>query len=398
MSRILPELETLTNANLSRQSTLLFLDEIQACPNALAALRYFYEDKPGLPVIAAGSLLEFLLSEHDFSMPVGRVQYLHLGPMSFTEFLMAVGEDGAVDFLKQYSWNQPVPMTMHEKLLRRQREYLFVGGMPEAVLAYMESGSPLAAREVHRTILNTYQDDFAKYKKHQRDLVLMQDVINTMPRSAGQKVKYVNISREDRALEVKHAIDLLLMARVLIAAYHSDCSGLPIRAGKDAKTYKLYLLDVGLMNGVAGLDWSAIGNLGERELINEGGLAEQFIAQHLAYRANGSEAPELYYWLREGKSTNAETDFVIARGKEIIPIEVKSGKGGSLKSLQQFALAKKTKQAVRFDLNTPAITEESHQTRYGTKIVSNRFRLLSLPLYLVEQLDRLIENLTPSIS
>lgn len=393
---ILPELETLTDTDLSRDATLLFLDEIQACPHALPALRYFYEDKPALPVIAAGSLLEFLLSEHDFSMPVGRVQYFHLGPLSYMEFLTASGEDRAVDFLEKYSWTQKIPGAMHDKLCRLQREYLFVGGMPEAVIAYAEARSPLAARDVHRSIINTYQDDFAKYKKRRRDPLLMQAVIDAMPRNLGLKVKYANISREDRAIEVKHAIDLLLLSRVLIAAYHSDCSGLPIRAGKNTKTYKLYLLDVGLLNGVAGLEWSAISQLGERELVNAGGLAEQFIAQHIAYRGNGLEAPEIYYWLREGKSDNAETDFVIAANGEIIPLEVKSGKGGSLKSLQQFVLAKKSKRVVRFDLNPPSISGQSHAARDGEKMTHARFQLLSLPLYLVEQLDRLLEDSAPS--
>ena len=165
LDQIIPELELIARVNLQQKNTLLFLDEIQSTPHALAVLRYFYEEMPQLPVITAGSLLEFVLQDHNFSMPVGRVEYLHLGPMTFKEFLLALGEDQLYNYISSYQLGQDWPQTAHRQLLRRQREYLFIGGMPESILAFSEHNSMLDARQIHRSIMQTYQDDFAKYSR-----------------------------------------------------------------------------------------------------------------------------------------------------------------------------------------------------------------------------------------
>jgi hypothetical protein len=389
---IIPELELLARTSLRQANTLLFLDEIQSAPEAIAALRYFYEEMPQLTVIAAGSLLEFILDQHNFSMPVGRVEYLHLGPMSFREFLMAGQEEMLLACLEEFQLSRSLPQTAHQQLLRKQREYLFIGGMPESILAYCESRSMLGAREIHRSIIQTYQDDFAKYSRSPA-LGRVHKVFNTIPAIAGEKVKYANISREDRSGDIKQAIELLIRARVLLPAYHSHCSGIPIKSGMMEKHYKLFFLDVGLLNYLHGLDWQQITALDERALLNEGILAEQFIAQHLAYRHEGLEPPELFYWIREGKSANAEVDFVTSTGKTVVPIEVKAGKSGSIKSLQQFVMEKKASLACRFDLNPPGIQDLSHQTRYKQQMITVNYRLLSLPLYLVEALHKILQEL-----
>jgi uncharacterized protein len=390
---IIAELELLARTNLRQGNTLLFLDEIQSTPNAIAALRYFYEEMPQLPVVAAGSLLEFVLEKHDFSMPVGRVEYLHLGPMSFKEFLLATGEDMLFTYLDNFKLDQPLPLTAHQQLLRRQREYLFIGGMPESILAFCESNSMLEAREIHRSIIQTYQDDFGKYS---RDATLnrVHKVFAAIPAIAGEKVKYTNISREDRSAEIKQAIELLIRARLLLPTYHSHCSGIPIKAGINERHYKLFFLDVGLLNYLYGLEWTQIAALDDRALLNEGTLAEQFIAQHLAYRFEGLEPPDLFYWLRENKSANAEVDFVTSVGKNIIPIEVKAGKSGSIKSLQQYALEKQSTLTCRFDLNPASLQSLSHQTRQKQEIATIDYQMLSLPLYMVEALQRLLLKIT----
>jgi predicted AAA+ superfamily ATPase len=226
---------------------------------------------------------------------------------------------------------------------------------------------------VHRSIVQTYQDDFARYSR-KASLQRLHRVFESAPRAIGEKVKYSRISREDRNTEVKSAIELLIKARVFTPTFHCDCSGLPLRAGMDEKIYKLYFLDVGILNYMNGVDWKTIDSLDERRLIHEGKQREQFIAQHLAYIDGGEEPPALYYWLREGKINNAEVDFVIAASNHIVPIEVKSGKSGSLKSLQQFLGQKKTPIAVRFDLNL------------STRQAIGSSTLLSLPLYLVEEI------------
>lgn len=390
---IIPELEILAKTHLSEGNVLLFLDEIQTTPNAIAALRYFYEEMPQLPVIAAGSLLEFVLEEHEFSMPVGRVEYLHLGPMTFTEFLMATGEDMLLSCIESFTLNKSLPQAAHQQLLRKQREYLFIGGMPESVLAFSERNSMLDAREIHRSIIQTYQDDFSKYSRN-TSLTRVRTVFDAIPAIAGQKVKYANISRDDRSGDLKRAINLLIKARLLLPAYHSHCAGLPLAAGINEKHYKLFFLDIGLLNYLFGLDWPHISSLDERALLNEGVLAEQFIAQHLAYRDQGLEAPNLIYWLRENKSANAEVDFVISSGTTIVPLEIKSGKSGTMKSLQQFVLDKQSSLACRFDLNPAAIQSISHKTGQSQKIEQVDYQMLSLPLYLVEKLSVILEAIS----
>jgi len=386
---ILPELELLAQTSLRQENTLLFLDEIQSTPYAMAALRYFHEEMPQLPVVAAGSLLEFVLAKHDFSMPVGRVEYLHLGPMTFKEFLLAMGDDILLSYVEGFQLSRPLPQIAHEKLLQRQRQYLYIGGMPESILVFSESGSMLHARDIHRSIIQTYQDDFVKYS-HEPTLSRIHTVFNAISRIVGRKVKYAKISREDRANDLKQAIELLTKARLLLPTYHSNSSGIPIKSGINQRIYKLFFLDIGLLNYLNGLEWAHISALDERTLLNEGVLAEQFIAQHLAYRFEGLEPPDLFYWLREGKAGNAEVDFVTSTGKTIVPIEVKAGKSGSLKSLQQFAIDKKTTLTCRFDLNPPGVQDLSYRARQKAQVQTVNYQLLSLPLYLIEVLPNVV--------
>jgi predicted AAA+ superfamily ATPase len=385
MDLIIKEMDGLTGRNLQAPGSILFLDEIQATPHAIQALRYFYENKPDIPVICAGSLLEFALADHHFSMPVGRIEYYHLGPLTFGEFLNAV-EPRMVSYCTGFHVNHDIPATAHEKLLNRQREYLFVGGMPEAVSEYVEKGGLTDVTAVHRSIAETYQDDFSKYAR-QKDLVLLQKVFRQIPRIIGQKIKYSNISKEEKSREVKSIIDLLVKARVCHQVFHSHCSGVPLMADINENVYKLLFMDVGMAAFLTGLDWIALRALDDPALVNEGKLAEQFVGQHLI---NPFEPPRLTYWLREAKSANAEVDYVTASGNQVLPIEVKAGKSGALKSLQQFALCKHASMCIRFDLNPPNIGQITHAARVSDPITCT---LLSLPLYLVEELPRLLEEI-----
>lgn len=385
VQRILREIEGLTGRPVDQPQTLLFLDEIQATPHALQALRYLYEERPELPVVAAGSLLEFTLAEHAFSMPVGRIEYLHLDPMSFEEYLLEI-DPQLLSYLTHNDPSTAIPTTAHTRLLNRQREYMLIGGMPEAVLAFAQSGAFTDVANIQRSIMDTYQDDFSKYANHNA-LLRLQTLFNYVPRSVGQKVKYSNISRDETAREMRAAIDMLSKARVISPVVHSHCSGLPIDAESVPTTYKLLFLDVGLMNHACGLDWLAVSSFDERSLVNEGAMAEQFIGQHLLYREEGM--PRLYYWLRERKTKNAEVDYVISRGERIVPIEVKAGKSGTLRSLHQFVFHKNVELAIRFDLNPISIQRVEHKLETNTSVA---FDLLSVPLYMVGQLNRLIDQ------
>lgn len=386
---IIRELEALIGRNIQAPGSILFMDEIQATPHAIQSLRYFYENRPEMPIISAGSLLEFALADHHFSMPVGRIEYYHLGPMTFKEFLNAV-EPGLIQYLSEFHIRQKIPMTAHEKLIKRQREYLFVGGMPEAVRAFAEDNSLSEVTAIHRLIAETYQDDFSKYAK-QKDLILLQKVFRQIPRTIGQKVKYSNISKEDKSREIKSVIDLLIKARICHQVYHSHCSGVPLMADINENIYKLLFMDVGMAAYLTGLDWIALQSMDGQALINEGKLAEQFVGQHLL---SPFEPPRLTYWLREGKTANAEVDFVIASGNQVIPIEVKSGKSGTLKSLQQFVLNKNTTLCIRVDLNPPEFGKISHGVRSNDgNSVSVAYNLLALPLYLIEELPRILDEI-----
>ena len=392
---LLNVLEALPGIGAVGPDGLLFLDEIQSVPEAIAALRYFREDMSDLPVLAAGSLLDFALADHRISMPVGRVSYLHMGPMTFTEFLGAVDGGRLAAFIGSFELEQGVDPAVHNRLLDLLRTYFFTGGMPEAVDAFARSRRFREVSAVHNSIVETYREDFPKYVGS-RSLPRVVNVFNFAARNVGRKVKYIHFSREDPAAATRDGIELLCLARVLSKVVHSHCNGLPLQAEGDPRVYKLLFMDIGLMNAVCGLGWSAVEGMNETRLVNEGAMAEQFVGQHLQDLLSGSPNRELTYWLREGRATNAEVDYVVAFHGRIVPVEVKAGASGGLKSLHQFAAEKGSPVAVRFDAGPPSIqTVRTRVPRAGTQ-AEVAYRLLSLPLYLVERLPHLLASLPPA--
>lgn len=378
------ELEYLTGSDLSvSNNKLLFLDEIQATPEAIACLRYFREEMPDLAIISAGSLLEFTLSQHNYSMPVGRIEYLYMGPMNFIEYLTALEQSQLIELLNNFMWGNSFPQTAHDRLCEHLRDFLVVGGMPEAVDTFIKTASINEAIDVQISIIETYQDDFAKYGR-QSQLNEIQNVFQYVPLAAGKKIKYSNINPHQPARVVKTAIDLLDKAGIIIRVNHSDATGIPLKANMNTKQFKLYFLDIGLLNNICGTRHLNMDTLRTSHFINEGNIAEQFIAQHLLYSNRPNTKPELFYWLREGKSNNAEVDFVIPIENQITPIEVKAGRSGTLKSLHQFVATRDASTCLRFDLNTPSRQEVEH--RLPNKNTS-RFSLVSLPIYMANRLD-----------
>jgi len=384
-------LDTLPNIKPISTETLLFLDEIQAIPEAIPMLRYFYEDMPDLPVLAAGSLLEFVLSDHHFSMPVGRVEYLHMGPMTFTEFLVAIDEIKLASFIKTFNHNDEIDPIIHHRLMDLLRTYFFVGGMPEAVKVYAHSKRLKDVSDVHNSIIETYRDDFPKYIGS-RNMARIQNVFNFAARNIGKKVKYSQFSSQDKSATIKADIELLCMAKVISKVVHSHANGLPLQAEMEDKIYKLIFLDIGLMNTICGLGWNIISQIEETALVNDGAIAEQFIGQHLQEMLTNTPNQQLNYWLRQGRSSNAEVDYVIALNGQVVPIEVKAGASGSLKSLHQFVGEKKLSFAVRFDASVPSTQTISTTIRHGTKPAKINYQLLTLPLYMVERLPDLISS------
>ena len=374
------------NCRIVEGETLLFLDEVQTAPEIFIQLRYFYEMMPGLHVIAAGSLLDFVLEDHTFSMPVGRIEYYHLGPMTFSEFLLATGNESIVTFLENYRLDEDFPGPIHEELIARFKQYLVIGGMPESIRTFIETDSYLETDRIKQSILTTYLDDFAKYSKRVSH-TLLETVFKTLPLLPGNVVKYSRISREFRPDMIGRALHLLALARVCHRIFHSTCNGIPLAATENKKKQKITFLDVGLLTSACGLSMLSIENASDVLVINNGSVTEQFVGQHLLYRLPPYREPELHFWSREKPSSNAEIDYVIAVGTDIIGIEVKSGSTGSLKSLNQFMNEKKQALAVRLNLSPPSLCQSIGRMPAGDPY---DFNLLSLPCYMVEQVERLV--------
>ena len=366
--------------SITPNKSILFIDEIQAAPEVLASLRYFYEDLPELHVLCAGSLLEFALEALTFSMPVGRIEYFYLGPMTFDEFLLALGEQGLLDFLMHYHMNDEIPIAIHQKLLSLLKTFLIIGGMPEAVQAYVSNQDFLMVERVKRSILDTYQDDFSKYSAVQPPY-LLRSIFETIPGLIGQKIKYSQINPNVKSGIIANKIRLLAMAKIMTMVYHSSANGLPLGAQVNQKIFKLIFLDSGLLSTQLGLSFLDLYKVEELNLVHSGMLAEQFIGQHLLYMKPYYEPPHLYYWRREMKSSQAEIDYVISYRQKIIPIEVKAGKTGTLKSLHLFMAEKNALLGVRFSSQLPSLVSDSQGKT-----------LLSLPLYMVGQLTRLLSE------
>jgi len=388
VERCIRLLELKFNRKIDVGNTLIFLDEIQAAPEVFAKLRYFYEDIPKLHIIAAGSLLEFLLEKHTFSMPVGRIEYLHLGPMTFEEFLVANGNAMLVDFIDNFSFQEKVPDSVHTDLTALYKTYLIVGGMPEAVSTFVDTRSYHEVDVVKESILQTYEDDFNKYGLRVNSRRLLK-VFRKIPHMVGQKFKYVHVDKNDRAKNIADALHLLELARIAFPVKHSGCNGIPLGAQVNDKKFKVLFLDIGLMTSACGLNMLDIETTEDVMLVNSGGLCEQFVGQHLLYMNEYYKKPELFYWVREAKSSSAEVDYVISQGTVIIPVEVKAGKTGRLKSLHQFIKEKGTDLAFRINLDKPSILQES-TTVYGGETIE--YRLISIPFYLIGQLHRLAQQ------
>ncbi len=224
--------------------------------------------------------------------------------------------------------------------------------MPEAVKVFAETRRLKEVSAVHNSIIDTYREDLPKYIGS-RNMARIQHVFNFAARHVGKKVKYSQFSGTDKSATIKADIELLCMARVLSKVTHSHCNGLPLQAEMDDRTYKLLCLDVGLMNALIGLNWQSIVQMDQSRLVNEGAIAEQFVGQHLLEMLAGTVNQDLNYWLREGRSVNAEVDYVLGLNGQILPVEIKSGATGSLKSLHQFVGEKTVLRAIRFTLPHP---------------------------------------------
>lgn len=383
-SEIVLNLSSALETEINPENSLLFLDEIQAAPELLAKLRWFAEDMPQLPTIAAGSLLEFVLEDHTFSMPVGRINYMHMEPLSFTEFLMAHAKTELLAYLESYTLKKQIPHAIHEKLMMLFREYLVIGGMPLAVYSWKTKRSLKQVLQVHHDLLDTYKDDFAKYNGRiptQR----MEEVFNAVPNFLGQKFIFSSVNPAVQS--VKGALHLLCKARVCHCIYGTSANGVPLGAELLHKYLKVIFIDVGLCSSLLDLSLDQYTTTEELVLVNRGGIAEQVVGQLLRTIRPLFIEPSLYYWQRTEKGTTAEVDYVIQHKNKVVPIEVKAGKTGTLKSLHYFMHTKKLDLAVRINSTPPQQTLISTKDPVGNDV---NYTLISIPFYLIEELPRLL--------
>jgi len=354
--------------------TLLFLDEIQECPKAITALRYFYEQMPQLHVIGAGSLLEFALASEDFKMPVGRIQYLYMQPLSFGEFLDAMGENKIRQFIKEYRIDKPLNRAIHEHLISLVKKYTVLGGMPAVLAEYLSSGNLNKCQQIQTVIIQTYRDDFGKYASKVKHKYL-QKIFYAIPKLVGNKFKYSNVDTQTQSRDLKEALELLEQAGIAYRVKRTSGEGLPLEANVKERHFKVIFLDIGLMQNICGIN---IETLFAEDLmeVNAGAVAEQFVGQEiLAYQDKFQDA-SLYYWAREARNSSAEVDYLITCGSLVIPVEVKHGKTGSLRSMHLYL--------------------EKYKSLKGVRISSLPFSgslpIISVPFYAIESLIQIVAS------
>jgi len=382
--KIVANLEARFSISIDTNQAILFLDEIQSEPDMLAKLRWFAEDMPQLAVVAAGSLLDFLLDEHQFSMPVGRITYMYMNPLSFDEFLVMTDHHPLMDYLKQYSFGDEFPESIHDQLMDLFREYVLIGGMPAAVYAWKQERSLMAAQQIHLDLLSSYRDDFSKYAG-KMSVSRLDDILLAVPRLLGRKFVYSHVNKDVKSSALKQSLDLLVKARVCQKVQASAANGVPLLSEVNPKNTKVVFLDVGLLASQLGLALHELRLQEDINLVNNGAISEQVVGQLLQTIEPFYVEPSLCYWTRDQRNSNAELDYVIQHGNQVVPVEVKSGKSGTLKSLHLFMAEKKLPLAVRVNSDLPS------QVRVTNG--SSAYILGSLPFYMMGQLHRLLKEL-----
>jgi uncharacterized protein len=373
--RIVRDLSLFARKQIIPGQTLLFIDEIQIAPSAITALRYFYENIPELHVIAAGSLLDFAVE--NVGIPVGRVESLYVYPMSFFEFLFTTENEILAQEILAHRVEEPISEPVHNKILSILGEYLAIGGMPGVVECWKETKDPVRCFALHHSLIDTYRQDFAKYAK-KFQIKYVDAIFTNIPQQLGKKFKYSSIDGDYRKRELIPALDLLITAGIAHKVTHTSGNGIPLGANVDPECYKIIFLDVALGQAVLDLDLEAWFLNPMQQFVNKGELVEAFVGQEILAYANAHAKKQLFYWQRNAPSSSAEVDYLIQKGEKIIPVEVKSGSGKTLRSLHQFL--------------------ESHShvpfgMRFSTQNYSRHERIESFPLYAVAAIFKTLDQL-----
>jgi len=387
--RIVPQMAAMAGKPIDAGKTLLFLDEIQACPEAIMALRFFKEDMPELHVVAAGSLLEFALNDLP-TFGVGRIHSMFMYPMTFDEFLEANGEQLLIEERNRSTATWPLSEPLYQKLIEMLRIYMLVGGMPEPVSCWIEKHDFLACQQVQDDIVLAYEDDFPKYKK-KVDADLLRQVLRSVAVQAGHKFVYSQAG-DYKGTDVKKALELLRCAGLVVPVTHTSASGLPLGSGADNLYRKMLPLDTGLMLRQLNM---AFGNATEltaqiltcsaTDLVNKGAVAEVLAGLEMLRYQTPNIRYEMFYWLRQTKNSLAEVDYITIYESNILPVEVKAGTQGGMKSLWAFMREKQLSKAVRCSLENYGVLD------YTDKNDNNAVRHIWIcPLFAVSQMYRIM--------
>ena len=353
--KIVAEISSIMQIPVIEGRTLLFFDEIQECKEVISALRFFWEDMPNLHVIAAGSLLEFALNDIS-SFGVGRISSVFMYPMSFDEFLLAQGYESLFEMKRTWSAAEPPSYILHEKLVEMFRTFIMVGGMPEAVVTWIDSKDYLQCQSVHNEIVTTYEDDFGKYNQKVNP-TLIRATLRSITHQTGNKFIYSRVGQEYKSATIKEALHWLVLAGLATPVFCTAGNGLPLGAEANTNIVKYLYIDSGLLLSMLNMSFGNIGQLtgqillsGATDLVNKGSITEMIAGLEIIKYLPPTRRPELYYWQRETKGSTAEIDYLIAKDMQIFPIEVKAGTQGGMKSLYYYMEQKNIQNAIRTSL------------------------------------------------
>lgn len=393
VKRIVPQISVMHGTSIQPGKTLLFLDEIQECPQAIMALRFFKEDLPELHVIAAGSLLEFALKELP-TFGVGRIHSMFMYPMTFDEFLEANNQQLLLEARNKSSIENPLPDVLHEKLVEQLRTYMLVGGMPETVKIWVETHDYIRCQEVQDDIIVAYEDDFPKYKKN-IDPVLLRQTLRSAAVQVTKKFVYSKVGTDYKTYEIKKAVELLTLAGILHPITHTDANGLPLGSEADNSYQKILLMDSGLLLRLLNMSFGNISELTTQiltasatDLVNKGPMAEQLAGLEMLHHMSPNIRHELYYWIRHSKNSQAEVDYISNYQQTVVPIEVKADKQGGMKSLWAFMREKKIHYAIRCSM------ENFGKFDYIDNEESEIRHIRICPIYAISMLETIKQGIT----
>ena len=371
VDRILQNLMLASSQKILPESTFIIFDEVQDCPEVINSMKYFCENAPQYHIACAGSLLGIALAKPS-SFPVGKVNFMQINPMTFTEFLLANGDENLAEYMKTVDTLEPIPDAFFNPLYEKLKMYYVTGGMPESVKMWTEARDVDAMQEVLSGIIGAYERDFAKHP-NVSEFPKISMIWNSLPSQLSRENKkfiYKVVKEGARAREYEDALQWLVDARLVYKIYRSTAPGLPMSAYDDMSAFKIYMVDVGLLRRLAQLSPTAFGEGNRLFTEFKGALTENFVLQTLVTQYEVTPR----YWTKTNPPY--EVDFLIQRENDIFPVEVKSESNTASRSLKKYKelFSDKVKLRIRFSLNNLKFDDD----------------MLNIPLFMADQTDRLI--------